>query len=89
MKDQVAITEMEHFMTTIAVAGPALRIPTIGHFNFWGLTFWRCCGGVYGALVAAAAVCVLVLDTLGLSDIPNIVWQLICLLYTSPSPRDS
>jgi len=45
-------------MTTIAVAGPALRILTIGHFNFWGLTFWRCCAGVYGALVAAAQLIV-------------------------------
>jgi hypothetical protein len=53
-------------------------------FEFWGLTFWRWCGVVYGALFAAAAICVLVLDTLGVREIPNIVWPLIqsfALLY--------
>jgi hypothetical protein len=62
-------------MTTTTIGGPALRTIAIGHFDFWGLTVWRCCAGVYGAVVAAAAVCVLVLGTLGSSDIPNIVWQ--------------
>lgn len=64
-------------MTTTQIGKPALSTITIGNFDFWGLTFWRLCGVVYGALFAAAAICVLVLDTLGVSDTPNIVWQLI------------
>jgi hypothetical protein len=48
----------------------------IGHFDFWGHTFWHWCGALYGALVATTAICVLVLDVVGVSDIPNIVWTL-------------
>jgi hypothetical protein len=48
----------------------------IGHFAFWGHRFWRWCGALYGALLATTAICVLVLDVLGVSDIPNIVWTL-------------
>ncbi len=46
----------------------------IGHFAFWGHTFWRWCCALYGALLIAAAIFVLVLDVFGVSDIPNIVW---------------
>ncbi|OBF36682.1 hypothetical protein A5724_12470 [Mycobacterium sp. ACS1612] len=71
-------------MTTTVRKAPILEAITIGHFDFWGVTFWRCCGAVYGALLAAAAICVLVLDAVGVSDIPNIVWHLVmsvALLY--------
>jgi hypothetical protein len=77
LRQQVATTEKEHSMTTTRIGKPALSTIAIGNFDFWGLTFWRWCGVVYGALFAAAAICVLVLDTSGVSDTPNIVWQLI------------
>lgn len=48
----------------------------IGHFAFWGRTFLRWCGVVYGALFAGAAIFVLLLDGFGVSDIPNLVWSL-------------
>lgn len=62
-------------MTSTETAWPALS--TIGNFEFWGLTFWRWCGVVYGALFATAAICVLVLDGCGVSDIAKIVWPAI------------
>lgn len=64
-------------MTITNIDAPASGAIAIGRFDFWGLTFWRWCGVVYGALFAAAGLCVLLLDTLGMSDIPNFVWPLI------------
>jgi hypothetical protein len=77
-------------MTTTEIRGPASSAIAVGNFAFWGLTFWRWCGVVYGVLFAAAAICVLVLDTAGVSDIPNIVWYLIVsffLLYWAKRMR--
>lgn len=64
-------------MTTTGIERPGLRTIAIGNFDFWGLTFWRWCGVVYGTLFAAAAIFVLVLDTIGVSGTPNVVWDLV------------
>jgi hypothetical protein len=63
-------------MAAAKIGEPAMSTTTVGNFESSGLTFWRGCAVVCAALLAAAALCLLLLDMLGVSDIPNIVWTL-------------